>query len=113
MFFTPTHYGKKVDDFNEKEKQLILVDTIMTTIFIKSKESKIDKIEELVMSSLSKKRVKIVCDILGWEEPNNDYEKIDFLEKMETTKYSYKKFLKDMDMNIKKHDEEEMKCMLN
>lgn len=113
MFFTPTHYGKKVDNFNEKEKKLLIVDTLMTTMFMKKSEGTLEKIEEIMLSSLSDKRNDIVLDILGWDKGETREERLELLERMETTKYGYSKFLKDMKVNIKKHDEEEKLTQLN
>jgi len=113
MFFTPTHYGKKVDNFNEKEKKLLMVDTIMTTLFIKKKEGTLEKIEEIMMMSLGDKRTKIVLDILGWENGENSEERFELLERMENTDYGYSKFLKDMELNIKEHDRQEKISQMN
>ena len=113
MFFTPQHYGKKIDNFNEKEKKLLMVDTLMTTLFMKKSEGTLEKIEEFMMLSLSEKRKDIVLDILGWEMGDSREEKLEVLERMENTKYGYTKFLKDMNLNIKKHDEENERILMN
>ena len=113
MFFTPTHYGKKVNNLNEKEKKLLMVDTLMTTLFMKKGEGTLEKIEEFMMLSLSEKRKDIVLDILGWEMGDSREEKLEVLERMENTKYGYTKFLKDMNLNFKKHDEENERILMN
>lgn len=113
MNFVITHYGKNVDKLNEKEKMLLTIDTVMTTLFMKKKEQGLEPIEEIMCSGLSEKRNKVVLDIMGWEQGETREEKLELLERMEQTKYSYTKFLKDMRSNVKKHDEMERVSMLN
>lgn len=113
MNFVITHYGKNVDELNEKEQKLLMVDTLMTTLFMKKKENGLEPIEDIMCSSLSNKRNGIVLDIMGWEQGETREEKLELLDRMEQTRYSYSKFLKDMRSNVKKHDEMERISMLN
>lgn len=113
MNFVITHYGKNVDELNEKEKMLLTIDTVMTTLFMKKKEGGLEPMEDIICSSLSDKRNRIVLNIMGWEQGETREERLELLERMEQTKYSYSKFLKDMRSNVKKHDEMERVSMLN
>jgi hypothetical protein len=113
MFFIPTHYGKKIDNLNEKESNLLVIDTTMTTLFMKKNEFGLDPIEEFMMMSLGDKRTNTVLDILGWENGKNNEEKLEVLEKIETTNYGYSKFLSDMELNIRKNEEIEKLKQMN
>jgi len=113
MNFVITHYGKNVDELNEKEKMLLTIDTVMTTLFMKKKEEGLEPMEDIMCNSLSNKRNEIVLNIMGWEQGETREERLELLDRMEQTKYSYSKFLKDMRSNVKKHDEMERVSMLN
>jgi hypothetical protein len=112
MFFIPTHYGKKINQFNQKEKELLMIDTTMTTIFMKKDEVGISGVEEKIAGVLGKKRTQVVVELLGWEEMN-EFNQKEILERMETTKYSYSQFLSDMRKNVKEHDKEEEISQMN
>jgi hypothetical protein len=113
MFFTPTHYGKKVDTLNEKEKELFTIDTIMTTIMLKKKEDGLDRIEEIILGQLTHKRTDLVIEIMGFNLGQTDEEKRQTLERIETTRFGYKKFIHDMNLNVKEHDRQERISQLN
>jgi hypothetical protein len=111
MFFTPTHYGKKLTELNEKERELLIIDTTMTTIFRKSGD--IEKIDEMILVSLTKKRIVIISEILGWKKDWNDSEIEQLFEILKDTNYCYHKFISDTKYNMNKLKNEEKLCLLN
>lgn len=112
MFTKPTHYGKEIGQLSEKEIDLLELDTIMSMMFDKISEVK-NEIERMMLlkisSQISDKRVELCSELL--ESPHSDED--EFVEFVETTRYSYGKFLKDVKKNMSMVMEQERLSMLN
>ena len=106
------HYGKNIDDLNEKEKKLLYIDSLLTSsLFIESiLDSKLDINTKHNKRNLElcEKRTHIISEILGLD---GDMEEI--MNKIEETKFSYKKFVIDMRNNQNKVIEFQRKIQLN
>lgn len=110
MLFTPQHYGKKIDNFNEKEKKLFVLDGIMTMTFERISGGDESEGLKLMSGVLGKKRVELICEILGYQFVSGDRE---LLERVENTKYGYQKFLKDMRFNQEQMLEQDRVSQMN
>ena len=99
-------YDKEIELLNELENQLLEIDSKLTIIFSNavklSEEERIRQFEKLSSENLTHKRIDICCKLLGWEnvEDANKYEHfVQLVNKIENSRYSYKKFCKDLEIN--------------
>ena len=85
MLFTPQHYGKRLENFSSKEKELFIIDGILTSLFNKLSSEGGDDNEGLRLFSgmLGRKRVILICEIMGYEFVEKSEE---LVEKIEGTK---------------------------
>ena len=114
IMYTPTHYGKKINQLTDKETELLKIDMVMSLMFNKVKhiENEIEKKMLLSVSSLmSDKRVELCSELLNHELHEDDTE--EFMDFVETTQYGYGKFLRDVDHNTEVSKTNERLSMLN
>jgi hypothetical protein len=112
MFTKPLHYGKEISQLSEKETNLLEIDTALVLMFrkIDELENEFEKKMMLQISNqFSDKRVEVCSELL--ESPYTD--EPHFLDFIETTRYAFTKFLRDVDKNLNMFKEQEMLSMLN
>jgi hypothetical protein len=110
MLFTPQHYGKKIDNFTENEKKLFVLDGILTMTIERMKEGDESEGLKIMSGLLGKKRVQIICEIMGYQFVSGDRELVD---RVENTKYGYLKFLQDMTTNQEQIFEQDRISQMN
>ena len=110
MFFVPTHYGKKIDNFTENEKKLFVLDGILTMTFEKITKGDESSILDRMSNSFSIKRVQLICEIMGYQFVMGDEELYD---RIENSNYGYQKFLQDMEFNQEQMSEEKKVSQMN
>jgi len=89
---------------------MFVIDGILTSLFSKEKTEDEEEVLRIFLGMLGRKRVLLVCEIMGYEFVENSEE---LMEKIEETKYGYKKFLRDTYSNIQQMEKEDMVSMLN
>ena len=113
--FELRHYGKPKSELNEKELLLLFTDLLMTETFEEKRNSENEIEKKLIRSmlgELTKKRVRICCEIFEYKIDNEE-ELYEFMEFVETTDYSYRGFLEDYRRNIEKINTLEKMSELN
>lgn len=104
---TITHYGMNIDQLSKKERILLKIDQTMTLLFKSKKEEMLpDFIVDGITTDLSDKRIKLTIELLNLSVDDFDT-KDDVIDYIETTKYGYEQFVKDMKVNYKKLEREE------
>lgn len=96
------HYGKSLNKLTSNERRLLDTDLQLLDIFRDIKKSEKNSVENVVLISASEffieKRGKICCELLGIELSGDDSD-IDHLVQIESTQYSFGKFLQDLHKN--------------
>jgi hypothetical protein len=99
-----THYGKPITELTELERQLLVLDGILTIDFHTKRMGKSNSLLDIgFMNGIGRKRTQLTCTIMGvsFEELEDNDGINEFLEECEKTIYGYKQFLIDLDKNIK------------
>jgi len=109
------HYGKPLDNLTNEEKKLMSLDVIVTTMFkeIYETQQEIKKVFlKSVVSTIVEERRKLSLNLLNLKD--DDFECIkESFEYIETTQYSYLKFVKDYNYNTRTLQHIEKVSMLN
>lgn len=88
-----------MDNLSKDEKRLIVMDTLMTQIMEDiTNSNEIDMLKLMTCQQLCVGRTKLISEILGLDVENEE-ENFDYIE---STDYSYRKFLKDKKDNESK-----------
>ena len=96
-----THYGKPITELTELERQLLVLDGIMTIDFHTKRVGK-SILDIGFMNGIGRKRTQLTCTIMGvsFEELEDNDGINEFLVECEKTIYGYKQFLIDLEKNI-------------
>jgi hypothetical protein len=95
-----SHYGKNVNELTELEKDLMSIDGLM---FINFSISNRDEIFwTSLRNNLGRRRGELLCLIMGvsFKEIEDTETELEFLEMIERTEYSFKRFLLDLNRNL-------------
>lgn len=114
IMYTPTHYGKKINQLTDKETELLKIDMLISITFKKIDVIKNDIERQMLLglsSAMTDKRVELCGELLNHELHEDDSE--EFMDFVETTQYGYLKFLRDVDKNIELSEKQKMLSMLN
>jgi hypothetical protein len=100
------HYGKDIKTFSPRERELIIIDSILCSIFeeIRTNPEKMDKFIINLTSKLIENRTTLVLKILEVEEMEEVSTPEEILSVVESSEYSFMNYLqekKEMEESVK------------